>query len=253
MKTVDFSCSFAKPLTTGVDKFVGALGNDTFNAVLGTGATLPPLDSIDGSGGINTLNVSDVSGGTPLPAGLTVSNIQIINEASVGGVSLDGNALVTGLKALKVTNSFGVDIINGAATIAISVNDAALAGGTTSISGGSIINATITGVTTAGAVNIGSAATAGAIVATVTDANTGRANVTGSTITVVGGTTVNLTQNIAAATSTTGAPGAAYTATGGNIVVNGGAATTCRHCNPNCSSYRCGWYNRWCSRCWRYR
>jgi hypothetical protein len=216
-------------LTTGTDTVVGTAGNDTFNVVLGTAAkaTLNAFDSIDGGAGVvNTLNIVDTDtgfGATSLP-NATIKNIQVMNvqSAETAGVNLDTTA-ISGLNTLNVAASVGADTIKAAATTAVTVVDSTLAAGTTSISGGSTVNATVTGVTTGGAVNIGSAATAGAITATVTDANTTAATVTGSTVTVAGGTTVNVTQNIAAATSVAGT---ANTATGGAVNVNGGAATS---------------------------
>lgn len=212
-------------LTTGVDNFAGTSANDVISATLGgTAPTLTAFDSIDGGTGVNTLNINDFgTGGTITPlSGITVANIQNLNVQSLQAVTLDTSA-VAGVTNLAVSASAGADTIKAATTTAVVVNNGSVAGLTSSVSGGSSINATFTGVTTGGAVNVGSSTTAGAITAVVTDANTGAANVTGSTVTVAGGTTVNVTQNIAAATSVVGT---ANTATGGNIVVNGGAATT---------------------------
>jgi S-layer protein len=212
-------------LTTGVDTFAGTSANDVISATLGgTAPTLTAFDSIDGGTGVNTLNINDFgTGGTITPlSGITVANIQNLNVQSLQAVTLDTSA-VAGVTNLAVSASAGADTIKAATTTAVVVNNGSVAGLTSSVSGGSSVSATFTGVTTGGAVNVGSSTTAGAITAVVTDANTGAANVTGSTVTVAGGTTVNVTQNIAAATSVVGT---ANSATGGNIVVNGGASTT---------------------------
>ncbi|GJI96141.1 S-layer protein [Duganella caerulea] len=213
-------------LTTGVDTLIGTAANDVYSATLGgTAPTLTAFDSIDGGTGTNTLNINDFGTGSPINplSGVTVKNIQNLNVQSLEAINLDTSA-VAGLTNLAVSASVGADTIKAATTTAVTVNNAIGAGAlTTSISGGSSINATVTGVTTGGAINVGSSTTAGAITAVVTNANTGAADVTGSAVTIAGGTTVNVTQNIAAATS---AVGAAHSATGGAIVVNGGAATT---------------------------
>lgn len=216
-------------LTTSTDTFVGTSANDNITASLGgTDPTLTAFDSIDGGTGVNTLSINDfnTSGTTDVLAGVTIKNIQNLNVQSQTAVTVDTSA-IAGVAKVSVSAT-GAETLAAAATTAIQTNVLSTAGNTVSVKGGSSITANVAGVTTGGAVNIGTAATAGAIAVTVADANTGSANVTGSTITVTGGTTVNVTQNIAAATSTTGTgvAGTAFTATGGNIVVNGGAATT---------------------------
>jgi S-layer protein len=213
-------------LTTGTDNFVGTSANDVITASFnnGTATTLTAFDTIDGGVGVNTLTINDFSvvAGTVTPlTGVSIKNIQNLNIQSQEGVIADSSA-IAGVTKLTVSAA-GTETITAAATTAVVANNSALVAATVSVTGGSSITANIAGVTTGGAVNIGSAATAGAIVATVSDNNTTAADVTGSTITVKGGTTVTVTQNIAAATSNTTA---GYTATGGNVVVNGGAATT---------------------------
>lgn len=218
-------------LTTGTDAIVGTAGNDIINAVLnntGTGQaqTLNAFDSINGGLGNNTLNINDFSTGGTTDAlnSVTVRNIQTLNLGSQQAVNLDTTA-VTGLTSLSVS-AIGAESITAANTTAITANASQVAGANVTIAGGSSINATVAGVTTGGAINVGSSTTAGAINLVVSDrAPAIDTNSTGSTITVAGGTTVNVTQNIAVGTTSAGAVGS-FVATGGNIVVNGGAATT---------------------------
>jgi hypothetical protein len=86
-------------LTTALGEIVdGTPGNDTFNVITGTGATLNSFDHIDGKGGINTLNlITDaVSGG--LPTASQMAHVQIINAelgAAVADVDSSGLADVT--------------------------------------------------------------------------------------------------------------------------------------------------------------
>jgi len=70
-------------LTTGIDQgtaFVGGAGNDIYLATLGATPTLNSFDSIDGVGGVNSLNISGTTaGGDLLPGSITLSNIQKVN------------------------------------------------------------------------------------------------------------------------------------------------------------------------------
>ena len=65
--------------------FTGGAGNDTFKA---TGKTLTALDSLDGAGGVNTLDVQDADAvmGTTLPAGVVLKNIQKLNVNTAGAL-----------------------------------------------------------------------------------------------------------------------------------------------------------------------
>jgi len=221
-------------LTTGVDSgaaFTGAAGGvNVFNAVLGPvgTATLTASDSLTGgAGGTNTLNITNATASsaidTTLVTGLAITGIQTVNVQGQYTVKVDSTGW-SGTTALNILASTGADVIKAAPTTALTVSDTGLGSGVTSIAGGSTINATIAGVTfgSASPILIGSATTSGAITATVTDANSGLTNVTGSAITVTGGTTVSLTHNITAAASGAGA----HTSTGGTITVNGTVATT---------------------------
>ena len=213
-------------LSTSVDTgsaFVGAGGNDTFigNNTAGTALTLTALDSIDGGAGIDTLNIT-VSGAaidTTTATNAVVTNIELVNIT--GSSTLVANTSTwTGVTDLT-TASVGATAVTAATTTNATVTSSTTAAAAYSVSGGKAVTATVGGVTTGGTVAIGSSTTAGAIIGTVSDINT--TAVAGSTVTVAGGTTVNLTQNITAGTSGTGS---AVAAIGGAITVNGGAATT---------------------------
>jgi S-layer protein len=218
-------------LTTGTDNFVGTSANDVISASLhGTDPTLTAFDTIDGGVGTNTLNINDfATTGTTNPLnGVSIKNIQNLNVQSQTAVSVDSST-VAGVTKLSVS-AVGAETVAAATTTAVTANASAVAGNNVTVSGGSSITANVAGVTGLGTIAIGSATTAGAIVATVSDAAPGSANSTGSAINVTGGTTVTVTQNIAAATSTVNVDptlsGTAFAATGGAINVKGGAATT---------------------------
>lgn len=240
-------------LTTGVDSVLGGAGNDVFTGTIGLSATNPTLtslDSINGGAGANVLNISDVSGGTTVPGGLAISNIQTVNLQSAGAATIDtstGN--FTGLTTLNVTRSSGADVITvGDGTSANVANS--LTGGTvgvTATNGAVSVAAaglvTITGgatqtVNTAGGVTL--TKSAGAI--TVVD--TAQGNVNSS---VQDGTSVTFTTTYAADVNTdnkvtigatshlpsgavvlvenvSGTKSANTTA--GDIIVNGGSTVT---------------------------
>ena len=216
-------------LTTGIDtaaSFTGGAGNDTFNANTVAGAqTFTSLDAIDGGAGTNTFNInSTVAVDLAAATGATVANMQTANIVSAATLKGDvsGWTGLTKLVAAEVGGTAG-GTIKAATTTAVTLTDGGVGTGAITVAGGSSVGVTASGITTTGAINIGSSTTSGAITVALTDANTGSANAAAGVITIAGGTTVNATQTIAAATSVIGT---AYTATGGAINVNGGAATT---------------------------
>lgn len=185
-------------LTTGVDTIVGANGNNTFNAVLGSSfissvATLNPFDSITGGSGVNTLNIADSTaasiGGTPndvIPSGVTLSNIQNINLSTTvnAGNSVTQTFDVSGVSGLQnltvVSGNIEGDFIKAATTT--NVTDTTGAG--SYVAGGNAV--TITANVAAGATGgITVVGAAGAV--TITDKGDA------SLISVQGGTTVNVT------------------------------------------------------------
>jgi S-layer protein len=136
-------------LTTGVDEFTGGAGNDTFTGVIDgtTGAvatTLTALDSLDGGDGqdvfnLNVLNGSCVVAGTAvtaLPTGVTVANIETLKLASA--VDLTANTSTwTDVENVNVTQVAGdLDLTVDSA----SAVDVAGVTGLTEITNGSSVN-----------------------------------------------------------------------------------------------------------------
>ena len=196
------------PLTADVDTIVGTIGNDLFVGQLGGTATVTPLDYIDGAGGNNSFDIYDIAGGSALPAGLTVKNVQVMNLSAAGaaGASLTpfDTTGITGLTNLNVLQSSGNDYVtvgNGTAVsvidtkaagaVAVTATDSAVtvsAAGKVTVAGGSTQT-----VTTAGGVALSGAT--GAITVTDTAA---------AASTIDDGTTVTLTTSAKAAGGTTG-------------------------------------------------
>jgi hypothetical protein len=128
-------------LTTGIDSgsaFVGTTGGDTFNAATDTSGTadketLTSLDTINGGAGIDTLNIisTDDADFVANAAGVTVSNVEIVNLTSTTTTTLNTSAW-TGLQTLNV-NSIADTTITAAATTDVneltSVNDSTITGG----------------------------------------------------------------------------------------------------------------------------
>ncbi|MBA5687985.1 beta strand repeat-containing protein [Rugamonas apoptosis] len=185
-------------LTVGVDNLVGTSANDTYNGTIGLAATNPTLsalDTIDGKTGQNVLNISDVSGGTALPGGLQISNVQTVNVQAAGAATIDTTTGFTGLKTLNVTRSTGNDVVavgdgtavnvtdtKAAATVGVTATDSAVtvnAAGKVTVHGGSTQT-----VNTSGGVALDKAT--GAVV--VVDAAQG-----GNDTTITHGTSVSLT------------------------------------------------------------
>jgi len=172
-------------LTSSVDSVTGTSGDDVINGQLGSGATLTALDTIDGSAGTDTLNLNDVTGGQALPGGITIKNVEKLNLASVGTVSIDTTASgITGLQSVTVTSSTGNDTITAGAGHAVTVFDTA---GTVTVTGGSTQS-----VTTKGGLVLSGASGA------ITGTDTGQGLVA---TTINGGTTVNLTNSAAGSSS----------------------------------------------------
>ncbi len=106
-------------LTAGNHTYIGTGANDTFQGVLGTGATFTPFDQIDGAAGENTFQIA-VQGlaGVTLPLATDISNIQTVEIVSAAGVGV-----VTNL----TTAAFGAQVqelwqIGNASGITLSAN-----------------------------------------------------------------------------------------------------------------------------------
>jgi len=243
-------------LTTGLDTITGTTGDDVVNALIGNGATLTTLDAFDGGLGNNTLSLSDLTGGTGLPAGLQIKNVQTLKVQSAGavgsvGTPFDTSTGFTGLTAVNVGLSTGADYIKAGAGQAVTVVDTAgtvtLVGGSTqtvstaggvalsgatgavsavdtaqgavasTIDGGTDVTLTTT-TTSTGSVGIGGTTKPTGVV-TLTQNLKGTGALAGGTLTVSGGSAVNVVVNATQATANT-------TTTVGAVTVNGGATTT---------------------------
>lgn len=146
-------------------KSTSTTGNDSFNAILGTGATLNSFDNINGGTGTDTLNIaSDVAGAQTFPASLTVAGFETVNLSRTGA----------GTNALTVTNTtFGTGVKS------FSVTDA----------GNAIAGAY--GITLNSATNVSVVSTATALGAvTVTDTDATSTTTQGSTLATVTGTKI---------------------------------------------------------------
>jgi S-layer protein len=193
-------------LTTGVDtgaSFIGGAGYDTFDGTKGAlGAqTLTALDSLDGGAGTDTLNATKADAGAFIvPSNVTVRNIEIVNLSSGDTLSVDASTW-TGLTTLTASSTGGATITVPSATN-VTETDANLAGGAIIIDGAKNVTVSASKVTT-GSVAIGGVTPVTGVVNVTTGLING-SNAGG--ITVVGGTSAAVTQNVAAnATATTGA------------------------------------------------
>lgn len=191
-------------LTTGIDtgsSFVGAAGNDTFDATKGdAGAlTLNALDSLDGGAGTDTLNVAAV-GAVTVASNVTVKNVEVAKIVSGSTVDVDASAW-TGLTTLT-TSSVAGNVVTAQSTVNVTATDSNLGAGEIIVDDAKNVTITASKVST-GTVDVGVNT---AVVGTVS-VTTGLINGSAAgDITVVGGTTVSATQNVAAnATATTAA------------------------------------------------
>ena len=207
-------------LTTGADILSGSASNDTFFAATQAGnGTWTAGDKIDGGAGADTLTIAQGIEFSGAPAGTTVANIETVNIASGGKVSLNtitSTAGFTGLTNLNVNSVAGATITTGPA-VAVKVADSELVAGAVTVNGGNGVTISANGGTT-GAITVGGAIAAkGAIAVTYTQSVA--ASGTGGAIAVTGGSTVNVT-------STTSGNAVNTTATLGAITVTGTSETT---------------------------
>jgi len=223
-------------LTIGVDSVTGGAGADTItagttattdsNGAVVNNATLSATDTIDGGAGSDTLNVTEVAAMT-VP-GVTVSNVETINLKSAAGVTANLTSGFTGVETLNVTATGATNID---ALVSIDVNLTATTVGAVATAVDAAKNVTITnsGVTDTNATIAVGAATAakGAVSVTQTTSFADGAGDVAPTIGVTGGTTVNITQNLAGASDAAQATDAtSETFTGGAVTVTGTADTT---------------------------
>ena len=213
-------------LTVGADNFTGTAGNDTFTAAETTAATWSVGDVLNGGAGTDTLNITQTAGFTAAPTGATVTDIEKVNiVVGANAVTLDTTGGFTGLTDLSVSNGHA-QTLKAAATTNVVSSATAVAGNDVKVTGGKDVTVTTTGATSseinvsnaAGAVNV----TFGGTFTNGVDATNG--DVVNGAATIVGGTTINVTQTSGAAAATKAADN--KTVTQGAIAVTGTAATT---------------------------
>ena len=159
--------------------FTGGAGNDTFNAT--ATATFNALDSIDGGAGTDTLNVLD-NAAAIATAGRVVKNVEVANLRSSGTVTADTTGW-TGLTTLTAEGSGGVNVTAAKTTTITATNTGANA---MAIIGGGGASSFTTG---GAAVTIGQTAIANAF----------------TSVSVTGGTTVAIADNVGNAVATSAA------------------------------------------------
>lgn len=221
------------PLTKGINEFTGTAGNDTFDATEDNtaAATFTNLDKLDGGAGTDTLKIVQAAAvNTTTVTGATVTNIENINITSGAGVTTNTTTW-TGATALNI--AAGSDVVaTAAATTDITAAASSLTGaaGAVTVNGGKNVTVTAADTSTTGAASGnsilvgGATAAAGAVKVTYTETISDAANagVAGSTITVNGGTTVEVNSLAVAGAGNN----AADVLTLGQIDVNGNASTT---------------------------
>jgi hypothetical protein len=137
-------------LTTGVDDFVGGAGNDTFNGTysdggIGDGNTLNLGDTLNGGGGINTLNI------TPnLAVGAGAAATTLVDGVWADVSNIEALDVTTTAGALSITS--GVDFEAAFAAAGVALTTASGAGAIT------LDLATFTGEATIVATNTGGGA-----------------------------------------------------------------------------------------------
>lgn len=217
-------------LTTGIDTITGTAGNDTFNAIVGTGATLAATDTIVGGTGNDILNVTTIGGATAsVLAGASVSGVETLNVRSVDGAS-------TVIDAAGFTSVNNVRSGNDLTITAGLAQGASV--GATATTAGSITANYVAGATAA--VFNANAATTGAVTLngaglTSTTINAfGGANTLGGVALAAGVTTatVNATSNVTTG-NITGAGLTTVAVTGAGVATLGALAATVTSVNAS--------------------
>lgn len=221
-------------LTAGINEFTGTAANDIFSAVEAGSpavATFTNLDKLDGGAGTDTLKIVQAAAvDTTSVVGATVTNIENINITSGAGVTTNTSTW-TGATALNIAAGSNV-VATAAATTDITAAAAALTGvaGAVTVNGGKNVTVTAADTSTTGAASAntilvgGTTAAAGAVKVTYTEtiSDAADAGVAGSSISVTGGTTVEVNSLAVAGAGSA----AADVLTLGQVTVNGNASTT---------------------------
>ena len=155
---------------TGAD-FVGTALGDTYNA---TAATFTALDSLDGAGGTDTLNILDQAGAMAgaAPATVTLKSIEKVNITSVGSIGVNAAAAVTAQAQIRTITPTGA-VAGSTSTLtvtygSVSVTTAALDGTVTAAEVNALVSAAINSI----AGSAVSAVVGGAVVVTAPVAGT---------------------------------------------------------------------------------
>lgn len=108
-------------LTTGMDQVYGTAANDQVYGTIAASSTLNPYDTIDGSGGTNTMNVT-LSGGN-YDGSTSIKNMQIFNVQSAGAArTFNANTLSSATQFNNVNSTDDLTFTNigsSAATIGL--------------------------------------------------------------------------------------------------------------------------------------
>jgi hypothetical protein len=171
-------------LTTGAtDVVLGTTGDDVINAITGTGATLNTGDTIDGSGGTDTLAIANSTATSLTLSNTPVTNVEKLQVQSTGAAfALDATG-VAGLtdvinngstqdvtfQGLANVVNVAVQNVNNKATT-VSFSGTALAGGTDALT------LTLQNATGGAAVTLKAAAAAANELETLNIVSTGTAN-----------------------------------------------------------------------------
>ncbi len=209
-------------LTIAADTLTGGAGNDAFNAsdLAADGVTRAAVfnlaDNLNGAGGTDTLTITSVTGADYTLPLATVAAIEI--GSITGDKAVTANTSTwTGLTQLSVATG-GSATVTAPATSTVAVTTAALGLGTITVNGGSNISVSATGANANGAAAVAIGATTvptGTVTVNLTTTTAGGA---AGTVTVKGGTSVNINQTAVNPFNTT--------LTHGAVTVTGTASTT---------------------------
>lgn len=144
--TTPFVAPVTLNLTVGIDTATGGAGNDIINATTSTGANaLTTFDAINGGAGIDTLRFVDtgtaVNGQFSIPTGATVTNVEVVSIATVGGANVSTKAMA-GVTDLQVSAAGTAAVVLDAANTTNVVLSSATTG-TTTVTGGKAVTASL--------------------------------------------------------------------------------------------------------------
>lgn len=115
-----------------IAKSTSTTGNDTFNAVLGTGATLNTFDNINAGAGTDILNLVDgTAAAFAMPGNATLAGFETVNlsrsaaaaDTSIG-VTVTDTTFGTGIKSLNVVEAGSATNVTAAAGASVTLNSA---------------------------------------------------------------------------------------------------------------------------------